>query len=294
MKVFILTFNQGGNSDIDTFENIKKLYKKSKRQKPDIYVLALQEAKDAFVLESFHTLLFPKYTLSDCKVSRWQANLGEMHLRIYISSKFSNKIDFNTTNDFVCDSLKQAFIFTKGVIYCTFTFRINKKTRNIIFACAHLPSHPSKDKERTKCLEKALNNEESKDIMFIAGDLNYRTFPHHPDKETSQIIEKWKCSKNKSDICFNDFCITQQNKKLPKQLQQLGIKEGIVNFCPTCKIKRKKERSFNKKRFPSWCDRIIYLEKKDKSVKVLEYDSFDISKSSDHLAVYGIYQIKSV
>ena len=49
-------------------------------------------------------------------------------------------------------------------------------------------------------------------------------------------------------------------------------------------------------RQPSWCDRILYCDRGDVSVKTrcVVYDRLDAGetmKMSDHAAVYGIYEI---
>jgi inositol-1,4,5-trisphosphate 5-phosphatase len=53
----------------------------------------------------------------------------------------------------------------------------------------------------------------------------------------------------------------------------------------------KMENTYDLKRVPSWCDRILYYRRDKAKLKVLSYASADLVES-DHKPVYGVFRIK--
>ena len=70
----------------------------------------------------------------------------------------------------------------------------------------------------------------------------------------------------------------------------MQLDEGQLDFDPTYKydIGTNNYDTSNKKRTPSWCDRILF--KKNKNLEIVKYDKVNYM-SSDHKPVYGIFMI---
>ena len=117
------------------------------------------------------------------------------------------------------------------------------------------------------------------DYIFLLGDLNFRL-------DVNRISKKQGFP---TTFCF-DYVINQIEKKNFKELFQYdqlhncqmeeghlsGFKEGTYNFAPTFKVlKDVFGMEYNKKRIPSYCDRILWksihsndddnIEKEDRS-----------------------------
>ena len=132
-----------------------------------------------------------------------------------------------------------------------------------------------------------------------------------PNSSTKNGAEYDNALKN-----FNEYTRADQlTTSLSNNLSNLGLKESQKNFCPTCKLnlQTKGERNRNQpdyddKRFPSWCDRVLYkgenLQPLTKnphdsisphiphdSISPHIYDSINLSNKSDHLAVYQLFTL---
>jgi len=68
------------------------------------------------------------------------------------------------------------------------------------------------------------------------------------------------------------------------------LEEGPLDFDPTYKydIGTNNYDTSNKKRIPSWCDRILF--KKNSNVEIVKYDRVNYL-TSDHKPIYGIYKV---
>lgn len=64
--------------------------------------------------------------------------------------------------------------------------------------------------------------------------------------------------------------------------------EAEIYFLPTYKY-IKKEKAYDTKRTPSWCDRILYYRKDKLKIKPLKYHDVHIY-NSDHRPVAGVYR----
>lgn len=205
--------------------------------------------------------------------------------------------------------------FTKGFIYAG----VNILGKYIIFYSVHLPSSPNKPKDRDECLMQAINQHMNKGIKIVAGDMNYRTTVNDPETtEEKKLVENFKCTHCKKDTCYvcrpgNIKCPslqdTMENFSLSGDqlrgekcddtgkctLNNIEIYENKIEFCPTCRFKEHDNTNnngfkYDPKRFPSWCDRILYTNP-DSNVKQTDYNSYPISTMSDHKAVLGLFTI---
>ena len=139
--------------------------------------------------------------------------------------------------------------------------------------------------------------------LFFAGDLNYRTSRVKPSLHDHQVFPQ--PTDNKADPVhythlFND---DQLSKEMNAQRTCHGLREASVDFPPTYKYSDNQRAvadsgtgtSFGwaKHRWPSWCDRILYLdlplsprsEDTQAAIRIHEYTALPLMSTSDHQPV---------
>ena len=127
--------------------------------------------------------------------------------------------------------------------------------------------------------------------LFVAGDLNYRVsevkptpadFPLFP-----QPTDNTDSPKHFSNLLRRDQLLQQLQKK--KTLH--GLSEAKIEFPPTYKLlddPSGNQWNWAKHRWPSWCDRILYLELPKwmpEKITVHKYDALPQLETSDHRPV---------
>jgi phosphatidylinositol-bisphosphatase len=141
----------------------------------------------------------------------------------------------------------------------------------------------------------------SMDHVYFAGDLNYRI--DLPREEVERCIIDIRRRRSEADAC-NTAIANSGNCDLMKKLlrwDQLlqaitsgqaftGFNEGRIAFLPTFKFDKGTSNydTSHKQRVPAWTDRIVFRSKK---VRVVEYQSVDDAKHSDHRPVFGTFQL---
>ena len=148
------------------------------------------------------------------------------------------------------------------------------------FVLSHLPFLGKHDNViyRNECILKITKDFRLStfDSVFIFGDLNYRV-------NTPNLLFDPKNDQLRQYIKASNSPIKDYKEKDP-------------TFPPTCKLKTNREKScqvykeecYDKKRTPSWCDRIIY---KSSMYKMSNYQVVDTDGtfSSDHMPVLAIF-----
>jgi hypothetical protein len=139
--------------------------------------------------------------------------------------------------------------------------------------------------------------------LFFAGDLNYRTAEMGPKKK--DVSQFPKPTSNKHDSRHPSRLLTHDELATERKKGEIlhGLTEAEIHFPPTYKYetsklkggvqedKGLKEWPWKKKCWPSWCDRILYLElpywlkSSRSSIGVQAYDALPIFKCSDHRPV---------
>jgi hypothetical protein len=300
-SILAVTFNQGNANNVNK-DKLYKLMNLEEYKNKDIIVFSLQESSDYSITNNLqlimynHILIFNEYM--------YQFNLGKLKMFVWLKKSISyNIIKTNTTR---CKSSFFNIQPAKGFIYIVFNIIQANKTKKIAICNTHLASAPDDTYKRTKCLQqlyKAINHYKPNNI-FIMGDLNYRTTSLNPlTIDQKKSISTYKCDNNliKStntlcgpnpniDNCSGDEChICKKMKNIDPlenvlniDLKHTKLQEANITFCPTCRFKENiYPRQYDAKRYPSYCDRILYTG----DIKVHTYDSYDISYSSDHHAV---------
>lgn len=146
--------------------------------------------------------------------------------------------------------------------------------------------------------------------LILAGDLNYRTSRTRPQKGAHAVFPQLNsgCQDN------GNFYSLLHNDQLSRELKAgrtcHGLSEAPIHFPPTYKYSKKaqmlaeKENSMTtwdwaKHRWPSWCDRILYLDLPGWMtsaipairIEVGKYTALPLMPTSDHQPVISTMRI---
>jgi hypothetical protein len=146
------------------------------------------------------------------------------------------------------------------------------------FITAHLSAHEGigNFEKRNQDFWNSIRNSESgnkiileeKGHIFYMGDLNYRALRYDENEDNASPLEE------------ND----ELKKALELKLAFVGFKEPEIKFKPTYKF-HLDTNEYDRKRTPSWCDRILYRKYDNDDEDVICYDSLMEVKTSDHKPV---------
>lgn len=193
--------------------------------------------------------------------------------------------------------------------------RRNQDWKNIVQRLVFVPVDPSSVLEQTRRgygdSEPLLPNSTSPEsglykrtsYIILAGDLNYRTSSTKPLlsdlKDFPRPTEDVDDPRHWSHLLQRD----QLLREIKAQRTCHGLNEAAINFPPTYKYSDKQEAIANVEdgpawdwawhRWPSWCDRILYLDlptwtkNKDSSlsIHVHAYNALPLMSTSDHRPV---------
>lgn len=124
------------------------------------------------------------------------------------------------------------------------------------------------------------------DRVFWAGDFNYRI------NGNRKMIDSLLHRDMHKVLLANDQLYLQKETGAVFD----KFKEGPLNFRPSYKFDRGTDRydTSAKQRIPSWTDRILYRSNgsSDSDIELLQYDSFDGIKTSDHRPVFAVFRVK--
>lgn len=179
---------------------------------------------------------------------------------------------------------------------CLLRFNINDS--KIAIACNHLTAGQEMYENRRTEITDILNTTFKKypdiklkdyDYYFFFGDLNIRVELDYNDEKIQDLIKNKSKSLNDN---FEELLSYDQFKKYQKESSLiLQMDEANIRFSPTYKYTiGTNNYDDQKKRTPSWCDRILF--KKFSDTVPLAYNKCLLSMS-DHQPVYGVYKIKT-
>ena len=210
---------------------------------------------------------------------------------------FAKKSIIKYIKNFDYQIIKTGFmgsIGNKGA--CLLRFNINDS--KIAIACNHLSAGQELYESRRTEITDVLNTSFKKypninfkdyDYYFFFGDLNSRISLDYSNELIDDILKNHSKTLNGD---FNNILIHDQIKKYQKESSLiLQMDEAPIKFSPTYKyIIGSNEYDKNKKRIPSWTDRILF--KKFSETSPLAYNKCLLSLS-DHQPIYGVYRIKT-
>ncbi|TKA67253.1 hypothetical protein B0A49_06449 [Cryomyces minteri] len=142
--------------------------------------------------------------------------------------------------------------------------------------------------------------------LFLAGDLNYRTASTKPAPGASRTFPQ--PTKDPSDpLHYSQLLVSDQLTRERKAGRTLhGLVEAPVRFPPTYKYQHGEDGgvetavgnadadgdteargrwNWAPHRWPSWCDRILYLDSSTASVQPHSYTALPLQRTSDHRPV---------
>ncbi|KAL5337125.1 Endonuclease/exonuclease/phosphatase [Aspergillus crustosus] len=140
--------------------------------------------------------------------------------------------------------------------------------------------------------------------LFLGGDLNYRTADRFPSK--TDYLRYPKANAEPGDPLHFSELLKHDQLKREMGLSNCfhGLSEAPITFPPTYKYHadaqaaardpltpdRVPEWIWSSHRWPSWCDRILFLNSPpglgdESKIKVLNYDALPVSPTSDHRPV---------
>ena len=145
--------------------------------------------------------------------------------------------------------------------------------------------------------------------LLFAGDLNYRTSGVGPSPNDYQVFPQPTQDTTDSRHYSNLLKEDQLSREMKAQKTCHGLQEAAIDFPPTYKYSEKgrslAETSgdytwyWSRHRWPSWCDRILYLatpswlESRDPSVtiQIRKYIALPLMSTSDHRPVAMSFSI---
>ena len=175
-------------------------------------------------------------------------------------------------------------------------FQLNKT--KFCFVTAHLAAHQNKVQQRNQNFENLLENlifdntvesisVEKHDLVFFYGDLNYRINLSH--EECLELIKEKEFEKLST---FDQLTI--EKDKGNNSLSY--FEEGKLNFYPSYKfdLNSSDYDSTEKKRVPSYCDRIIWMNNQKEEIELKQemYTSLMEYEISDHKPIVSVFNLK--
>jgi hypothetical protein len=142
-------------------------------------------------------------------------------------------------------------------------------------------------KEGEKCSGSYLM--ESMDRVFFCGDLNYRL--DLPREVTEHSIAEMARNSDSADALRSYLLRHDQLRAvMAEELAFPGLAEGRIIFPPTFKFDKDSDDydTSHKQRIPAWTDRILF---KPAGTRILEYDSVQTARHSDHRPVYATFRV---
>ncbi|KAF5399846.1 Phosphatidylinositol-bisphosphatase [Paragonimus heterotremus] len=126
------------------------------------------------------------------------------------------------------------------------------------------------------------------DVIFWAGDMNFRI--QHPRHIVENLLTTERTNSTYDNLLTADELLISQaeGRVFPR------FHEGRITFPPTYKFDLNSDTydSSEKRRTPSYTDRILFMSQKKGTVVCLHYDMIPAIRTSDHRAVYGFYSLK--
>lgn len=296
IQVFITTFNCGKKTPINS-EFTNELSKKLPNDISNLYVFGFQEIASILDSTDFNLinkkLIWISNNLISCLNLKFNIETIELisinhfgSIGLIILSPFKSKI--NQIIKSVGYPVGHFYTNLKGGIGIRIKYDLTEYT----FVCMHLNAGEKIENllRRNNDIYNILSKLKFDDDwcvlkpnshVFIFGDLNYRTTSAFG---LSSIDNNNNNNNNSLDL--DELLILMKSGLLLEK-----FKEANISFKPTYKY-IVGTNNYNKKRMPSFCDRILYLDylsySKLSKYEIIKYDSIDNCLLSDHKPVYLI------
>ena len=136
--------------------------------------------------------------------------------------------------------------------------------------------------------------------VFFFGDLNYRTHDTAPDDDAHKTYPQPTTSESSSTHFSHFLKKDQLSRERAAERTLHNLQELPINFPPTYKYAVSPAKSadspksaltaeetwkWSKHRYPSWCDRILYLPSQSGKLEPQIYTALPVQPTSDHRPV---------
>lgn len=132
--------------------------------------------------------------------------------------------------------------------------------------------------------------------LFWLGDLNYRLTYGDQGSHKSPSPEQFERMTHL--IYTGQYPTLSATDQLRLQMSEHkilhGFEEGNLFFPPTFKMVRGKEHTYDPKRSPAWCDRILWLGAPDMPLKQTELWTCQEVTSSDHTPICATFELHTI
>jgi hypothetical protein len=136
--------------------------------------------------------------------------------------------------------------------------------------------------------------------LFFAGDLNYRTSDHPPDPDSHESYPQPTTAEASAEHFSGLLKKDQLNREREANRTLHSLHELPINYPPTYKYSPSKHKKTHKRsasdvemnfewakhRYPSWCDRILFLPPPSSyKLEGQKYTALPVQSTSDHRPV---------
>lgn len=174
--------------------------------------------------------------------------------------------------------------------------------RNLVFVNHDDSAYSSSEEAPLLASGKAPNEHDglfaSGSHVFFFGDLNYRTHDSSPGENSHESFPSMTAAesspKHYAQLLSRDQLIRE--KEANRTLH--GLEELPITFPPTYKYSMSHssddEWQWAKHRYPSWCDRILYLASHSSRLEPQIYTALPVQSTSDHRPVALSLRVEDV
>jgi len=262
----------------------------------DIYAIGVQECNYT-----------PRYGYSSCEedwVATVQDHLGDGYVKISSESLLSIRLSVFCKKEHMSKihAIQKSteatgfghVIGNKGGVGVSFEFY----ETSLCFVASHFAAHQEKIEDRNSNYSEIIGGirigKKNIDLMnqfhhmFWFGDLNYRIDLHREEVLALLLMNDQSSHKRMIEA-------DQLTREIQKQAVFYGWSEGPIKFRPTYKYEiGSREYTEQKRRVPSWCDRILWKSLPGTyRLHQTNYSCSDSVMTSDHSPVYGTFQLKA-
>lgn len=125
--------------------------------------------------------------------------------------------------------------------------------------------------------------------VFFFGDLNYRTHDSSPDEKAHESFPSMTAAESSPKHYSQLLSRDQLTREKEANRTLHGFEELPITFPPTYKYSTSRssddEWQWAKHRYPSWCDRILYLPSHTSKLEPQTYTALPVQPTSDHRPV---------
>lgn len=219
-----------------------------------------------------------------------------LHMNLIVLVHRSHKLKItNVRKDKIATGIAN-IVGNKGGVAISLFFN----ETSLCFVNSHLAAHQHRVEDRNQNYKQIVQNlrvgnfhsheppldiHTSFDYLFWFGDLNYRL---DSGFETA-------CEKSEQRLFKEMFLKDQLHQERLLNHAFSGFHEGEINFPPTYRYARGEcKYTSEKMRTPSWCDRVLFKNKKNLPIQQLSYSCSDDILTSDHHPVFSTFNVATI